>query len=203
MMAEHPTHCPLRRLPATGRWATVRGRARVAATEAEADIHLDGVSKRFGDMTAVDDLTMSIPRGSFYAMLGPSGVWEDDDAAHDRRVRGPRRRARSLLGGADVTQHPPYKRRRQHGLPVVRALPAPERATNNVAFGLRAQEGRQGEALEARPRVARAGAASATSPSASRPQLSGGQQQRVALARALVNQPPGAPARRAARRART
>ena len=45
----------------------------MAATQAEADIHLEGVTKRFADMTAVDDLTMSIPRGSFFAMLGPSG----------------------------------------------------------------------------------------------------------------------------------
>ena len=45
----------------------------MAATQAEADIHLEGVSKRFGETTAVDDLTMSIPRGSFFAMLGPSG----------------------------------------------------------------------------------------------------------------------------------
>jgi spermidine/putrescine transport system ATP-binding protein len=45
----------------------------VAATQAEADIHLEGVSKRFADVTAVDDLTLSIPRGSFFAMLGPSG----------------------------------------------------------------------------------------------------------------------------------
>ena len=45
----------------------------MAATQAEADIHLEGVSKRFADMTAVDDLTLSIPRGNFFAMLGPSG----------------------------------------------------------------------------------------------------------------------------------
>src|SRR5919205_745214 len=39
----------------------------------EADIHLQEVSKRFGDTLAVDRLTLSIGRGSFYAMLGPSG----------------------------------------------------------------------------------------------------------------------------------
>ena len=40
---------------------------------AEADIHLEKVTKRFGEMTAVDELTLSIERGAFYAMLGPSG----------------------------------------------------------------------------------------------------------------------------------
>jgi spermidine/putrescine transport system ATP-binding protein len=39
----------------------------------DADIHLEGVTKRFQDVTAVDDLTLSIPRGAFYALLGPSG----------------------------------------------------------------------------------------------------------------------------------
>ena len=39
----------------------------------DADIHLEGVTKRFGETTAVDDLTLSIPRGAFYALLGPSG----------------------------------------------------------------------------------------------------------------------------------
>ena len=38
-----------------------------------ADIALHGVTKRFGEMTAVDDLTLDIPRGSFFALLGPSG----------------------------------------------------------------------------------------------------------------------------------
>jgi spermidine/putrescine transport system ATP-binding protein len=37
----------------------------VAATQAEADIHLEGVTKRFADTTAVDDLTLSIQRGNF------------------------------------------------------------------------------------------------------------------------------------------
>ena len=37
------------------------------------DIHLDRVTKRFAETTAVDGLTLSIERGAFYALLGPSG----------------------------------------------------------------------------------------------------------------------------------
>ena len=75
----------------------------------DADIHLERVTKRFGETTAVDDLTLSIPRGAFYALLGPSGCGKTttlrmvggfEDPTEGQRV--PRRR--------DVTQLPPYKR---------------------------------------------------------------------------------------------
>ena len=37
------------------------------------DLRLEGVTKRFGDFVAVDDLTLTVPQGSFFALLGPSG----------------------------------------------------------------------------------------------------------------------------------
>src|SRR5262245_43161245 len=110
MMLEDPTQCPLRRSHTSGR--VVNGQtegARVAATQAEADIHLEGVSKRFAETTAVDDLTLSIPRGSFFAMLGPSGCGKTTTLRMIGGFEDPTE-GRVYLGGADVTHHPPYRR---------------------------------------------------------------------------------------------
>ena len=110
MIAEHPTDCPLRGQCAGGRVGNGQTEGvRVAATQAEADIHLEGVSKRFADMTAVDDLTLSIPRGSFFAMLGPSGCGKTTTLRMIGGFEDPTD-GRVFLGGADVTDHPPYKR---------------------------------------------------------------------------------------------
>ena len=153
-MAEHPTHCPLRRSHATGRVGNGQTEgARVAATQAEADIHLEGVSKRFADMTAVDDLTMSIPRGNFFAMLGPSGCGKTTTLRMIGGFEDPTA-GRVFLGGNDVTAPPALQARRQHRLPVLRAVPAPERREERRVRP-RAQEGRQGRGRQARRRGAR------------------------------------------------
>src|SRR4051794_37704128 len=186
-MAEHPTHRPLRRPRPTGR--VVIGQtegARVAATQAEADIHLDGVSKRFGETTAVDDLTMTIPRGSFFAMLGPSGCGKTTTLRMIGGFEDPTQ-GRVFLGGADVTQHPPYKRDVNTVFQSYALFPHLN-VEKNVAFGLERKKvskdevrRRAGEALE----LVQLGHLAKRKPA----QLSGGQQQRVALARALVNRP--------------
>src|ERR1044072_2161298 len=110
MMAEHPTQCPLRRSDARGRGGNGQTEgARVAAPQAEADIHLEGVTKRFADTTAVDDLTLSIPRGSFFALLGPSGCGKTTTLRMIGGFEDPTA-GKVYLGGSDVTQHPPYRR---------------------------------------------------------------------------------------------
>src|SRR4051795_2953783 len=75
----------------------------------DVDIHLEGVSKRFGDMTAVDDLTLSIPQGNFFALLGPSGCGKTTTLRMIGGFEDPSA-GRVYLGGNDVTQHPPYRR---------------------------------------------------------------------------------------------
>src|SRR6476661_4127600 len=76
---------------------------------AEADIHLENVSKRFGDALAVDRLTLSIERGRFYALLGPSGCGKTTTLRMIGGFEDPTE-GRVFLGGDDVTQNPPYKR---------------------------------------------------------------------------------------------
>jgi spermidine/putrescine transport system ATP-binding protein len=158
----------------------------VAATQSEADIHLENVTKRFAETKAVDDLTMSIPRGSFFAMLGPSGCGKTTTLRMIGGFEEPTS-GRIELGGVDVGSLPPYKRDVNTVFQSYALFPHLS-VFENVAFGLRRKKLRGGdlgrrvhEALDLvglrhvekrKPR-----------------QLSGGQQQRIALARALVNHP--------------
>ena len=154
IMAEHPTHCPLRVTSSTGRVGNGQTEGvRVAATQAEADIHLEGVSKRFADMTAVDDLTLSIPRGDFFAMLGPSGCGKTTTLRMIGGFEDPTA-GRVFLGGSDVTDHPPYKRDVNTVFQSYALFPHLS-VEKNVAFGLERKKvgkaevrKRAGDALE-------------------------------------------------------
>ena len=120
----------------------------------EPDIHLEGVTKRFGETTAVDDLTLVDPARRFFAMLGPSGCGKTTTLRMIGGFEDPTE-GRVFLGGDDVTQHAAVQARRQHGLPVLRAVPAPDRREERRVRA-RAQEGRQGRGPQARRRGARA-----------------------------------------------
>ncbi|MCW3023435.1 MAG: transporter ATP-binding protein [Conexibacter sp.] len=160
---------------------------RVAADRApEADIRLEGVTKRFGEMVAVDDLTLSIERGAFYALLGPSGCGKTTTL---RMIGGFEDPSEGIiyLGGQAVTDLPPYKRDVNTVFQSYALFPHLS-VERNVAFGL---ERKRLSKSEVATRVAETldmvqmGGLAKRRPA----QLSGGQQQRVALARALVNRP--------------
>ena len=152
----------------------------------EVGIHLERVTKRFADTTAVDDLTMSIPRGSFYALLGPSGCGKTTTLRMVGGFEDPTE-GRVFLGGSDVTELPPYRRDVNMMFQSYALFPHLS-VERNVSFGL---ERRKVDKAETKKWVAEAldmvqlGGLGKRKPS----QLSGGQQQRVALARALVNRP--------------
>jgi spermidine/putrescine transport system ATP-binding protein len=152
----------------------------------EADIHLEDVTKRFGDTLAVDRLTLSIERGAFYAMLGPSGCGKTTTLRMIGGFEDPTA-GRVYLGGEEVTQQPPYKRDVNTVFQSYALFPHLS-VEKNVSFGLERRKvskqelrTRVGEALE----LVQLGGLGKRKPA----QLSGGQQQRVALARALVNRP--------------
>jgi spermidine/putrescine transport system ATP-binding protein len=152
----------------------------------DADIHLEQVSKRFSDVLAVDDLTLSIERGRFYAMLGPSGCGKTTTLRMIGGFEDPTD-GRVFLGGEDVTQRPPYRRDVNTVFQSYALFPHLT-VERNVAFGLeRKKLGRD----EVRRRVAETLELVQLSGLDRRKpaELSGGQQQRVALARALVNRP--------------
>ena len=82
----------------------------MAATQAEADIHLEGVTQALRRDDGGRRPHAVDPARQLLRDARPVGLRQDDDAADDRRLRGPDRRARVFLGGADVTEQPPYKR---------------------------------------------------------------------------------------------
>jgi spermidine/putrescine transport system ATP-binding protein len=156
------------------------------AATAPADVRLLGVSKHFHDVVAVDDLTLEIPSGSFFALLGPSGCGKTTTL---RMIGGFEEPDGGTIevGGRPVTGVPPYKREVNTVFQSYALFPHLN-VFENVAFGLRRKkvpkaqlQGRAREIL----RIVGLEGYDERKPS----QLSGGQQQRVALARALVNSP--------------
>ena len=155
-------------------------------SETTQDIRLEGVSKRFAETLAVDDLTLSIDRGSFYAMLGPSGCGKTTTLRMIGGFEDPTA-GRVFLGGDDVTERPPYRRDVNTVFQSYALFPHLS-VEKNVSFGL---ERRKTDKAEVKRRVGEALEMVQLQGYGKRKssQLSGGQQQRVALARALVNRP--------------
>jgi spermidine/putrescine transport system ATP-binding protein len=152
----------------------------------ESDVRLDRVSKRFGDTTAVDDVSLTIDRGEFFTMLGPSGCGKTTTLRMIGGFEAPSAGA-IHLGDVDVTELPPFKRDVNTVFQNYALFPHLN-VFENVAFGLRR---RRVAADEIRRRVGDTLAlVELPGYEQRRPsQLSGGQQQRVALARALINRP--------------
>jgi putative spermidine/putrescine transport system ATP-binding protein/spermidine/putrescine transport system ATP-binding protein len=150
------------------------------------DVRLAGVSKSYGAVAAVRDLTLEIPRGVFFSLLGPSGCGKTTTL---RLVAGFERPSQGevFIRGVQVTEIPPYKRDFSMVFQSFALFPHLTVA-ENVAFGLRmrgiggAERGKAvGEALS----LVKLAGLEARYPR----ELSGGQQQRVALARAIVVKP--------------
>jgi spermidine/putrescine transport system ATP-binding protein len=152
-----------------------------------ADVRIDHVTKRFdNDVVAVDDLTLEVESGKFYAFLGPSGCGKTTTL---RMIGGFEEPSDGTiyLGEQPVTNLPPYKRDVNTVFQSYALFPHLT-IQENVAFGLR-RKGVKGDELKSRTdemlRVVGLAGYGNRKPR----QLSGGQQQRVALARALVNRP--------------
>jgi len=149
-------------------------------------VHIAGVTKRFGAVTAVDDVTLSIGDNECVALLGASGCGKTTLL---RMIAGLERpdQGQIFIDGHDVTDAAPYARPVNMMFQSYALFPHMSVA-ENVAFGLK-QEGIAGEALKVR--VAQAlSAVEMNELGARKPQqLSGGQRQRVALARCLAKSP--------------
>jgi len=151
-----------------------------------ARIELDAVSKRYGDVHAVRDFSLTIEQGELVVLLGPSGCGKTTTL---RMIAGfvPVTSGRIRLGGRDVTGLPPH--RRNTGLVFQGYALFPHlSAAENIAFGLEMRglpEAVVREKVASALRLVRLDDLGDRLPR----QLSGGQQQRVALARALVIEP--------------
>jgi spermidine/putrescine transport system ATP-binding protein len=155
-----------------------------AFAEAGADLELVGIQKRFPGFTAIEELDLVIPAGSFFALLGPSGCGKTTTLRLVAGLEEPTA-GRILIGGKDVTDMKPFQRPVNTVFQSYALFPHMS-IIDNVAFGLRRRKisdavGKAHEAL----RLVELDHLATRRPS----QLSGGQQQRVALARAIVNRP--------------
>ncbi|MGI8829818.1 MAG: ABC transporter ATP-binding protein [Candidatus Limnocylindria bacterium] len=152
----------------------------------EADVRLDRVTKRYGEVTAVDDLSLEVREGEFFSLLGPSGCGKTTTL---RMIGGFEEVTAGTVhvGGTEVTDLPPFKRATNTVFQNYALFPHLS-VFENIAFGLRR---RKTPAKEIRHQVAfMLKLVELPGYEERRPnQLSGGQQQRVALARALVNNP--------------
>jgi spermidine/putrescine transport system ATP-binding protein len=149
-------------------------------------VELESVTKRFGELVAVDDLSLDFARGEFFTLLGPSGCGKTTTLRMIAGFEQPSSGA-VRIEGADVAGLPAHRRPTNTVFQSYALFPHLS-VEDNVAFGLKRKKVGKGEIRE---RVAaeleRVGLAAEAK---RRPaQLSGGQQQRVALARALVNLP--------------
>ena len=160
------------------------GRAR--GGERIADVRIDAVTKVFGPVTAVDQMTLEIASGEFYSLLGPSGCGKTTTlrmiAGFEQPTKG-----EIFLAGMPVAGVPPYKRNVNTVFQHYALFPHMDVA-QNVGYGLRQRATAKAEETR---RVAEALDLVRLSGYGTRRtwELSGGQQQRVALARALVNHP--------------
>jgi spermidine/putrescine transport system ATP-binding protein len=147
---------------------------------------LRGVTKRFGDFTAVDDISLELGRGEFFTLLGPSGCGKTTTlrmiAGFEQPTVG-----EVVIEGEDVAGTPPHKRPTNTVFQSYALFPHMS-VEKNVAFGLK-RKGVGKDEVEERvaAELRRVGLAREAGRRPS--QLSGGMQQRVALARALVNLP--------------
>jgi spermidine/putrescine transport system ATP-binding protein len=150
------------------------------------DVRIENVTKRFQDVTAVDDLTLEIEAGKFYALLGPSGCGKTTTL---RMIGGFEEPSEGTiyLGDRAVTGLPPHKRDVNTVFQSYALFPHLT-VFENVAFGLRRKGVKKadvGSQVDEMLRIVGLAGYGGRKPR----QLSGGQQQRVALARALVNRP--------------
>ncbi|GAA4401374.1 ABC transporter ATP-binding protein [Fodinibacter luteus] len=148
------------------------------------DLNLVGLSKSFAEFTAVHPMDLTIPQGSFFALLGPSGCGKTTTLRMVAGLEQPTS-GQILIGDTDITNTRPHQRNVNTVFQSYALFPHMS-VEDNVQFGLRRRGDKDAkrkaqEALE----LVELGHAGKKRPN----QLSGGMQQRVALARALVNRP--------------
>ena len=149
-------------------------------------VALSGVTKRFGEFVAVDDLSLDIYEGEFFSLLGPSGCGKTTTLRMIAGFEEPTGGSISVAG-EQVQGVPPYRRPVNTVFQSYAIFPHLN-VFDNVAFGLR-RSGVKGEELNTRVTEACEMVQLSGFEKRKPTMLSGGQQQRVALARALVNRP--------------
>src|SRR5438270_7242306 len=165
---------------------TAAPRARAAGEQERGVLRLEGITRRFGDFTAVDNVTIEVGPGELLALVGASGSGKTTTLRIAAGYEVPDS-GRVMVGSTDITHLPPE--RRGFGMVFQHYALFPHMSVeDNVAFGLEARGvSKVDRLIKARGALANVGLEGA----GARPiqSLSGGEQQRVALARAMVIEP--------------
>jgi putative spermidine/putrescine transport system ATP-binding protein len=150
------------------------------------DISVRNLTKRYGDVVAVDAIDLDVQPGEFFTMLGPSGSGKTTTLRMIAGFEIPDEGSIELAG-QDVSRLPPYDRPVNTVFQDYALFPHMT-VQANVEYGLMVKKVKKGERRERADRaleMVRLSGFGDRKPS----QLSGGQRQRVALARAIVNRP--------------
>ena len=150
------------------------------------DIRVQGLTKRYGDVVAVDAIDLDIPAGEFFTMLGPSGSGKTTTLRMIAGFETPDE-GTIELAGEDVSRLPPYDRPVNTVFQDYALFPHMT-VQQNVEYGLmvkKVKKGERRERVDETLEMVRLDGFGGRKPN----QLSGGQRQRVALARAIVNRP--------------
>jgi spermidine/putrescine transport system ATP-binding protein len=151
-----------------------------------AAVELNGVTKRFSDVVAVNQLDLAIGDGEFFSLLGPSGCGKTTTLRMIAGLEFPTEGSIRVFG-EEMGLRPPNKRPINTVFQSYALFPHMTVA-QNIAFGLEMRgidRAEVGSRVDDAIQLVRLGGMGQRKPT----QLSGGQQQRVALARALVNRP--------------
>ncbi len=160
--------------------------ATTPAPAAAPDLEVRAVSKRFAAHAAVNELSFSVPRGSFFSILGPSGCGKTTLLRMIAGFIQPDSGA-IAIGGRDMAHVPPNRRPVNMVFQHLALFPMMS-VGENVAFGLaRRGVGRAERTRRAGAMLERVGLAGAAAKRTD--ELSGGQRQRVAIARSMVLEP--------------
>jgi len=149
-------------------------------------LRFEEITKTFGDLRAVDNVSLSVNKGEFFSLLGPSGCGKTTllrlTAGFEQPDSG-----RIYLNGQDITNLPPHKRKVNTIFQNYALFPHLS-VWENIAFGLRVAKRPMREIKDEVARML--SLIQMTEQAQKKPaQLSGGQKQRVAIARALINKP--------------
>jgi len=158
--------------------------AKTKVSQDTGDLVLNRISKYYGDFCAVDDLSLTIPDGSFFALLGPSGCGKTTTLRMIAGLEEPTAGTISI-GDTDITTQKSYRRNVNTVFQNYALFPHLS-IFENIAFGLRRRGIKEvKDEVEKALNLVELGHLSERKPG----QLSGGQQQRIAVARAIVNRP--------------
>jgi spermidine/putrescine transport system ATP-binding protein len=149
-------------------------------------VSVRGVTKAFGGVRALDDISLDVRRGEFLSLLGPSGCGKTTLL----RIIGGFEEPTSgdvLIGGRSALADPPYRRRTNMIFQHLALFPHLS-AAQNIAFGLEVRKLPRAD-IDRRVKEALALVRLPGYEDRQIDQLSGGQRQRVAIARAIVNDP--------------